>query len=170
MYFSGGQCVMLPNFKKTENEPPKLAPQTQAGSVSATGQRAAMGQLRPGERGAPSVIGADLAISGNLVSKGEVQIDGEVQGDIHGMNVIIGERARITGTIIAEEVVVRGHLLGSIRGRRVMLQSTSHVEGDIFHQTLAIEQGAYFEGKSRRTDDPLANLQAPQIGPPPQGV
>jgi cytoskeletal protein CcmA (bactofilin family) len=26
------------------------------------------------------------------------------------------------------------------------------VEGDIFHQSLAIEQGAYFEGKSRRSD------------------
>jgi cytoskeletal protein CcmA (bactofilin family) len=36
------------------------------------------------------------------------------------------------------------------------LQAQSHVEGDIFHQSLAIEQGAYFEGKSRRDDDPLS--------------
>jgi len=39
---------------------------------------------------------------------------------------------------------------------RVTLQAQSHVEGDIYHQSLAIEQGAYFEGKSRRTDDPLS--------------
>jgi len=44
---------------------------------------------------------------------------------------------------------------------RVTLQSSSHVEGDIFHQSLAIEQGAFFEGKSRRTEDPIAS--APKI-------
>jgi cytoskeletal protein CcmA (bactofilin family) len=43
---------------------------------------------------------------------------------------------------------------------RITLQAPSHVEGDIFHQSLAIEQGAYFEGKSRRSDDPLAETKA----------
>jgi len=112
----------------------------------------------PNERSAPSVIGPDLTINGNLFSKGEMQIDGEVQGDIRGTNIIIGERARITGMIIADEAVIRGEVMGSIRSKRVMLQAQSRVEGDIYHQTLAIEQGAYFEGKSRRTDDPTAGL------------
>jgi cytoskeletal protein CcmA (bactofilin family) len=49
--------------------------------------------------------------------------------------------------------------VGSVRGLRVTLQAQSHVEGDIFHQSLAIEQGAYFEGKSRRSDDPLAEIK-----------
>jgi cytoskeletal protein CcmA (bactofilin family) len=56
--------------------------------------------------------------------------------------------------------VVRGRVVGSVRGLRVTLQAQSHVEGDIFHQSLAIEQGAYFEGKSRRSDDPLAEVKA----------
>jgi cytoskeletal protein CcmA (bactofilin family) len=42
----------------------------------------------------------------------------------------------------------------------VTLQSSSHVEGDIFHQSLAIEQGTYFEGKSRRSEDPLADAKS----------
>jgi len=111
--------------------------------------------------GSPSVIGPDLLITGNLVSKGEVQIDGEVQGDIHGTHIVVGERAKITGGIVAEEVVVRGHVMGSVRGKRVLLQNNSHVEGDIYHQTLAIEQGAFFEGKSRRTEDPIAGIGQP---------
>lgn len=118
---------------------------------------------RPGDRVAPSVIGTDLTIVGNLVSRGEVQIEGEVQGDIHGTNVVIGDKARITGGIVGEEIVVRGHVMGSIRGKRVMLQSTSHVEGDVFHQALSIEQGAFFEGKSRRSEDPTAGVQRPEI-------
>jgi cytoskeletal protein CcmA (bactofilin family) len=50
---------------------------------------------------------------------------------------------------------------------RVTLQAQSHVEGDIYHQSLAIEQGAYFEGKSRRSDDPLATKQADKPAAPP---
>jgi cytoskeletal protein CcmA (bactofilin family) len=62
---------------------------------------------------------------------------------------------------VAQDIVVRGHLVGSIKGLRITLQAPSHVEGDIFHQSLAIEQGAYFEGKSRRSEDPLAEVKAP---------
>jgi len=114
------------------------------------------------ERNAPSVIGPDLTIQGNLISTGEIQVDGEIEGDIHGTHVLIGQKARIQGAVNAEEVVVRGHVMGSVRGRKIMLQSTSHVEGDVHHQSISIEQGAYFEGKSRRSDDPLAGVQRPQ--------
>jgi cytoskeletal protein CcmA (bactofilin family) len=65
----------------------------------------------------------------------------------------------VIGSVIAEDIVVRGRVVGSVRGLRVTLQAQSHVEGDIFHQSLAIEQGAYFEGKSRRSDDPLAEVK-----------
>lgn len=150
---------MLPNFKRSESEMPSLTP-----SASATsGGSRPLGVSRTGERNAPSVIGPDLIIHGNLTSKGEVQVDGEVQGDIHGTYVVIGEKARITGGIVAEEIVIRGHVAGSVRGKRVMLQSTSHVEGDVYHQALAIEQGAYFEGKSRRSQDPTAGVPKPEI-------
>jgi cytoskeletal protein CcmA (bactofilin family) len=103
-----------------------------------------------------SVIGTDLTVVGNLQSKGEIQIDGTVQGDIQAARVIVGQAARITGGVVADDVVVQGTVMGSIRGNRVTLQSSSKVEGDVFHQSLAIEQGAFFEGKSRRSDDPTA--------------
>lgn len=159
---------MLPNFKKSEPEVAKPAsPLAAMGSPAAAPKAPA--PARAGERSAPSVIGPDLTITGNLVSKGEVQIEGEIQGDIHGTYIVVGERARITGGIIAEEVVVRGHVLGSVRGKRVMLQSSSHVEGDVYHQSLAIEQGAFFEGKSRRSDDPTAGASRPEMLKPNLG-
>lgn len=117
---------------------------------------------RPAEQGrgmgnmVPSIIGEDLTVTGNIISKGEVQIEGEVQGDIHCSSLVVGEKAQVTGGLVAEDVVVRGRVVGSIRGSRVTLQSSSHVEGDIYHQSLAIEQGAFFEGKSRRSDSPTA--------------
>lgn len=157
---------MLPTFKKSDTDSPRPALPLGPSSSSPLGTRPAPSPLRAGTgAGSPSVIGPDLVITGNLVSKGEVQIDGEVQGDIHGTHIVIGERAKITGSIIAEEVVVRGHVMGSVRGKRVLLQNNSHVEGDIYHQTLAIKQGAFFEGKSRRSEDPIGGLGQPAQRP-----
>ena len=112
-----------------------------------------------GDKMGPSVIGSDLIIIGNLESKGEVAVEGQIQGDIHCAMLLVGENAQVTGGIMAEEVVVRGKVMGSIRGNKVTLQSSAHVEGDVFHKALAIEQGAFFEGKSRRSEDPMAGSQ-----------
>ncbi len=112
----------------------------------------------------PSIIGTDLTVTGNVISKGEVQVDGVIQGDINCKSLIVGEKAQITGGIVAEDVVVRGQVNGSIRGIRVTLQSTSKVDGDVFHKSIAIEQGAYFEGKSRRSEDPISSAPKMDMG------
>ena len=117
--------------------------------------------FRGPDRMAPSIIGEDLTVTGNVLSRGEVQVDGTIQGDVHCSSLIVGEKAQITGGIVAEDVVVRGRVMGSVRGNRVTLQASSHVEGDVFHKSLAIEQGAFFEGKSRRSEDPIAT--APRL-------
>jgi cytoskeletal protein CcmA (bactofilin family) len=149
---------MLSNF--TAKKPEKHGPAMSAASMPAKRPGPGAGALSQ-ERRAPSVIARDLVILGNLVCKGEVQVEGEVQGDIHGATIVIGEHGRIMGGIVAGEVVVRGQVMGSIRGKKVVLQPSSHVEGDIFHQSLAIEPGAYFEGKSRRCEDPTAGIERP---------
>ena len=102
-----------------------------------------------------STIGEDLRITGNVSSKGEIHLDGEVHGDVSCVALVLGESATLEGNVTAEDVVIRGRLLGPVRGLRVTLQAMSHVEGDIYHQSLALEQGAYFEGRSRRSDDPM---------------
>ena len=146
---------MLPNFKKPEPQskgPPSL-PREMPPPV---------GVLRSDRT--MSVIGPDLTVNGDLISKGELRIDGEVQGDITGTRVVIGEHAHITGGVVAEDIVILGHVMGSVRRLRVSLQSTSHVEGDVRHQALVMEQGAFFEGKSTRSDDPLADPPASELG------
>ena len=95
----------------------------------------------------PSIIGEDLTIKGNVISKGELQVDGEIEGDIRCGSLLLGEKSLVRGGVAAEDIVVRGRLVGSITGLRITLQGQSHVEGDIFHQSLAIEQEAHFEGR-----------------------
>ena len=134
-------------------EPKPLAP---AGANSAA-VRSAPPRPRPAsESGPKSVIGNDLKIIGQglkIFSQGTLQVDGEIKGDVGGAEVIIGERGKVSGTVAAERVIVRGTISGVIRGATVTLQSSSHVEGDIHHMSLAIEQGAEFDGRCRRAAD-----------------
>jgi cytoskeletal protein CcmA (bactofilin family) len=114
---------------------------------------------RPSEA---ATIGEGLTITGDVTSKGELRIDGRVQGNVHCLSLILGESSEVTGDVKAEDVLICGRLIGSVRGRRVILQSTAHVEGDLLHKDLAMEQGAYFQGESRRSEDPLAAAQPAQ--------
>lgn len=104
---------------------------------------------------ADSTIGEDLKITGNVSSKGEIHLDGHVHGDVSCVALVLGESAELDGSVIAEDVVIRGRLTGSIRALRVTLQAMSHVDADIYHQSLALEQGAFFEGRSCRCEDPM---------------
>jgi cytoskeletal protein CcmA (bactofilin family) len=111
----------------------------------------------PSDSGNKSVISNDLKIIGQglkIISQGTLQVDGEVEGDVAGAEVIIGEQGKVTGTVAAERVIVRGKISGVIRGMTVALQSSARVEGDIHHISLAIEQGAEFDGRCRRPQDP----------------
>jgi cytoskeletal protein CcmA (bactofilin family) len=70
---------------------------------------------------------------------------------------VLGESAKLEGSVVAEDVMVRGRLIGSVRALRVTLEAKSHVEGNLFHKTLSIEQGTHFEGESRPSQDPLSS-------------
>jgi cytoskeletal protein CcmA (bactofilin family) len=114
----------------------------------------------PVARVAPSLISANLQIVGNLKSEGEVQIDGRVDGDVAAISLVIGDRADIHGEVIADDVSVRGAVHGRIRARNVQLAKTAHVVGDIWHETLAIEAGAFVEGHCKRSDKATENPDA----------
>ena len=150
---------MLPNFK---NSQPDLASPPRAAMSLPPSLGARLSSVSSGaQRNITSVLGPDLTITGNIIAKSEAQIDGEIHGDVHGTYVIVGAKGRITGGIIAEEIVVFGQVMGSIRGTHVMLQASSHVEADISYDSLVIEQGAAFEGRSQRSQNPTSDFLPP---------
>lgn len=112
-------------------------------------------QARRMIKSAPSIISTDMVVQGSLVATGDIQVDGRVEGDIESGSLTIGEKATVHGEVTCEEVIIRGRVIGSVRAARVHLAGTSHVEGDIFHQALAVETGAFFEGNCRHSDNPM---------------
>jgi cytoskeletal protein CcmA (bactofilin family) len=144
--------------RSSSAEPQSLEPANANGNGATRGtpQRQPRQPTAVSEAGLKSVIGNDLKIIGQglkIISQGTLQVDGEIEGDVGGAEVIIGEKGKVTGTVAAERVIVRGTIAGVIRGVTVTLQSSSHVEGDIHHMSLAIEQGAEFDGRCRRAAD-----------------
>ncbi|OXE36808.1 MAG: cell shape determination protein CcmA [Phenylobacterium zucineum] len=103
-----------------------------------------------------SLLSENLTIEGNLLSDGEIQIDGVVRGDIRVGKLTLGETGHIEGQIFAESVEIRGRMIGSITAKQVKLLGTAHVEGDITHEQLAMETGAFFQGRSLKFQRPPA--------------
>ncbi len=95
-----------------------------------------------------STLTAGVRYEGNISGGGDLQVDGALKGDVRLSRVIIGESGSIEGSITADQVEVRGRVSGSITGKAVRLLSTARVEGDITQEQLAIEPGAWFQGRS----------------------
>jgi len=113
---------------------------------------------------AQSVIGNDLSIEGQSITvrcKGSLKVLGNIEADVHSKELEVGKEATVQGSIAADTVNVYGRVSGSIRGAHVVLHSSAAVEGDIHSGLLSIEQGASFDGRSRRVTNP-AEI-APQL-------
>jgi cytoskeletal protein CcmA (bactofilin family) len=112
---------------------------------------AARGKLK-----AASLLSESLTIEGNLDSEGEVQLDGVIRGDVRVAKLTIGETGHVEGQVFCETIEVRGRVIGTITSKQVRLYGTAYVDGDITHEQLAIDSGAFFQGRSLKFQRPVA--------------
>ena len=112
---------------------------------------------------ATSLIASDMTLEGNISGGGEIQIDGTVKGDVRVEHVTVGDGGTVDGGIYAEAVEIRGKVAGSITAKQVRLYGACHVDGDITHEQLAMETGAFFQGRSLRLQRPA---QPASVSPP----
>ncbi|MFA5899818.1 MAG: polymer-forming cytoskeletal protein [Hyphomicrobium sp.] len=113
---------------------------------------------------ASSVIGKDMSIEGQSITvrcKGTLRVNGVITADLHCNELVVGEEAIVSGSIAADSVRVFGAVHGAILGANVTLHPSARVDGDIHSQTLTIEQGASFDGRSRKVAN--AAEVAPQL-------
>jgi cytoskeletal protein CcmA (bactofilin family) len=82
-----------------------------------------------------------------------------VKGDVRAERVTVNQSGKVDGGIFADAVEVRGKVTGSITAKEVRLYDACHMDGDITHEQLSVEPGAYFQGKSMRTQKPAAPAQ-----------
>lgn len=126
---------------------------------------------KPRQPAVPSVLSGDLKAEGDIVSEGDLHISGSVKGDVVARKLTVGEGGSITGSVEADVAVIAGRLAGRLTATSVTLASTADVVADVTHVSLLIEQGAKFEGFSRRVEtiDAVTNDDFPlplRVSPP----
>ena len=99
---------------------------------------------------ASSLLGKGIKIIGKISSKGAIQLDGILEGEIKASKLVIEKSAKVVGSVTSEDLVIKGRIIGPVFGKKVRFGSSARVEGDTFHETIAIEDGAYYEGSIRR--------------------
>ncbi|MBR4323136.1 polymer-forming cytoskeletal protein [Treponema sp.] len=95
-----------------------------------------------------TIIGLGSAVSGDVHANGFIRVDGDIDGNLESTgNIIIGDKARINGSITALSIVVGGIVLGDIYAPNgIKLLSSSAVIGNIATRKLEIEENVIFHG------------------------
>lgn len=97
------------------------------------------------------VIEQGCEFEGKLCFHGTVRINGTFRGEIFTPDtLVIGESARIKGSIEAGVVVISGEVNGTVRAKhRVEVHKPAIFKGDILTPSLRVDEGVIFEGSSK---------------------
>ena len=95
-----------------------------------------------------TIIGLGSAVSGDVHANGFIRVDGDIDGNLESTgNIIVGDKARINGSITALSIVIGGIVLGDIYAPNgIKLLSSSAVIGNITTKNLEIEENVIFHG------------------------
>lgn len=111
-----------------------------------------------------SSLASDLRFEGNVSGSGDLVVDGQIKGDVCVTRLTVGESGSVEGKVAADHVEVHGRVIGAITGKQIRLIATAYVDGDITSEQLAIDIGAYFQGRvlQTRRDAVVSAASAPR--------
>ena len=108
----------------------------------------------------PCIISAGTRIVGNITDGDVIHIDGRLDGDVSCRELVIGSTGAVTGKIQAKSLELYGELNGSLAVENLFIAGTARFIGDSVYKTIAIEPGAYIDGRCIRKDREAQSLTA----------
>jgi len=101
--------------------------------------------------GQATVIDAQSHFTGKYRSDSDLIIEGTFEGEIEcNGTVTVAENATLSATVRARNVVIAGSANGEIAcDERFTVRATGEMRGKAQAATLAVEEGAFFEGEFR---------------------
>lgn len=98
---------------------------------------------------AETVIGASIKVKGNFHGQGNIVVEGTLEGSLKtDANLFVGEKAKITANIEAQEAVVNGEIKGNLKIKKYLaIGKMAKIIGDIQYGQISIEQGALINGQ-----------------------
>ncbi len=107
----------------------------------------------------PSIISFGTKIKGNILGGDIIHIDGRIEGNIACEELIIGVKGQVIGQVKAKSLSIYGILQGTAEAENIFIAGGARLTGDAMHKTIAIEPGAYIEGRCVRV--PNVEAKAP---------
>lgn len=100
-----------------------------------------------------TTITQSMTASGHFTGTGDILIEGTVIGGIRlGGTVTVAQSGVVRGPIEADTVYVSGCVEGSIAAKTSLrLNMSGSITGDVAMRSFIIEDGGYFNGRSRMT-------------------
>lgn len=100
-----------------------------------------------GGNSVPTIIAENSSVKGDITSAGTLHVDGTIEGDVTCDELIIGLKGVVNGAVKAQSLYLYGSLNGEVCADSLFISQTAHLVGDISHNSIAIEPGAYIEGR-----------------------
>jgi cytoskeletal protein CcmA (bactofilin family) len=96
-------------------------------------------------------LGSDAEVTGKLSFVTPTRIEGKLKGELRASDLlIIGPQGIVHATVQAKKLVVLGEVRGAVQGaNRVEICAGGRLIGDVETQSLVVQEGATFEGRSR---------------------
>ena len=120
-----------------------------------------------------TLIGEGTLVHGELRFTDGLRIDGEVHGDVIALGegpsiLVISERARIVGRVLAGHVIINGEVHGPVHSVELLeLQPKASIFGSVRYEVLEMHQGATIHGElrsNRGVEKPALKLAASNPG------
>jgi cytoskeletal protein CcmA (bactofilin family) len=98
---------------------------------------------------AETIIGESVQVKGNFESNGNIVVNGILNGEIKTKgSILVGDKAKISANISAEEISVRGQITGNLKiNGYIAIGSSAKIFGDIECSQISVEKGAEINGK-----------------------
>ncbi len=102
-----------------------------------------------------TVIGRGIHIRGELTGSAPIEVWGSLEG-VTGTEGLfwVREGGQVGGEIAAADIIIEGHVEGTVSAEhKVEFRPTCKVQGNVAASTVAIDEGAFFEGRIHMSQD-----------------
>ncbi len=103
----------------------------------------------------PSIISQNTQVNGDIISNGVIHIDGQVNGDVSCEELVIGIKGSVVGSVNVENLHLYGTLDGRAKADTLFIAKSAKLIGEAVHNTIAIEPGAYIDGRCIKAGGPI---------------
>jgi cytoskeletal protein CcmA (bactofilin family) len=102
------------------------------------------------ERNEQSFLQHGVRIDGDIHADGDLRIDGQVKGTLSvGGTLTVGPKSSIIASIKSRSMVIHGSLDGVVQAQeRIHLSRGAKVRAELYCQSLVIDEGVFFHGRS----------------------